>query len=271
MKKGFASRVLSPWPQWLLFPPLLSVAAWAVAAAAAPNPCGGSGRAPYAEIDSLYLHRNIPGHLDSDLRLIARALRHSQDNPALLWREGRALVRQGEERPSTKERRADFSRARDILTASVRGAHQCPQAHYWLGLSLGLLGREDGLIKSAFLVAPLKRQMEEAIRLDPLDGRPHRVLGELYESLPQMLGGGHGKALSEFQTAARLSPRDSSARLALAQAYRRRGMRSQARAELESIVQEKNPLDPAEYADDLKEARELLLENNASPGGKRSP
>ena len=231
----------------------------AAVAPAASDPCGDLGRAPYAGIDSLYLHRNIPGRLDGDLRLIARALRHGPDNPALLWREGRALVRRGEASPSVKQRRADFSRARDILSASVRDAPRCPQAHYWLGLSLGLLGREDGLIKSAFLIAPLKRQMKAVIRLDPRDGRPHRVLGELYESLPRMLGGGLGKALGEFQTAASLSPRDSSARLALAQAYRRRGMRAQARAELESIVQEKNPLDPAEYADDLKEARKLLL------------
>lgn len=240
-------------------------------ATAAHNPCDGSDSSPYATIDSLYLHRDVPGRLDSDLRLIARALHHSPENPALLWREGRALVRQGEERLSAKERRADFSRARAVLSASVRGAPRCPQAHYWLGLALGLLGREDGLIKSAFLVSPLKRQMKEAIRLDPRDGRPHRVLGELYESLPRMLGGGHGKALREFQKAAKLSPRDSSARLALAQAYRRRGMRAQARVELESIIQEKNPADPAEYADDLKEARKLLLENSGgAPGSLRN-
>ncbi len=124
---------------------------------------------------------------------------------------------------------------------------------------MGLLGREDGLLKSAFLVAPMKRELAAAIRLDPQDGRPHRILGEIFESLPRMLGGGKRRALDEFKESIQLSPRDCSARLALARTYLNRGKPSQARIQLQAVVDEKNPEDPAEYPEDLKEAQKLLL------------
>ncbi len=236
----------------------LGLAAALLVPAAVPARPTVISSATLAQIDYLYFHRHQGRNLDANAELVEGLLAEQPADPGLLWRMGRALVRQGERQDKKKERVKYFERAEGLLRKAVGLAPKDTEAHFWLGLSLGKQGQSKGILKSLGMVKPLMREMETVIALDPGHGGAHHVLGEMYRQLPGFFGGDKRKAVAELETALKLTPNYTAHYPALAEAYLEIKRKDKAVETLKRIFDVKNPEDPGEYDDNLKDAREML-------------
>jgi tetratricopeptide (TPR) repeat protein len=91
---------------------------------------------------------------------------------------------------------------------------------YLRGLCRGKLGEMQGLWSSLSMIRPLKKDFQNAVRLDPAvsEGGPHRALGKLYLELPGLLGGNVDKSVDHLKQAVRLGPKFADNYLFLADA-----------------------------------------------------
>ncbi len=235
-----------------------AAAACALALVCAAPPARAAGPEPkLSKIDALYFHRNEKGKLDECLTELDAALRETPDDPKLLWRQGRALMRQGEQKDKKKDKLALFEQARAALEKSIAKDPNDPEAHFWLGVTLGRWGQARGMLKSLAMVSPLKKEMAQTLRLDPKHGGAHHVLGELYNQLPGFAGGDKKRALSEYEQALKLSPDYSANYASLAEAYVKAGRKADAKAVVDRCLALKSSADPAELADDQADCRGL--------------
>ncbi len=239
----------------------LAAGALAVMCAAGPAaaPVAGAAAADIlAEADRLYLHRDQGSNLTAAVTLLEERLRVADADPQVLWRLGRCLVRQGEQRVDRAGKLAAYDRAESLLRRAVDLDPRAASAHYWFGIAMGRRGETRGILRSLFLVGPLRREMHAVLELDPKHGGAHHVLGEMLRELPAFAGGDKKAAARELETAARLEPDEAAHFTALAQAYLDLGRRAQARAALEHVFTIRSPVDPGEYVEDVLEAREML-------------
>jgi tetratricopeptide (TPR) repeat protein len=207
------------------------------------------------EADSLYWNRNQNGNLERSIALLESQPGNQPEN---LWRLGRSLVRLGEKKVSKHEKIEIFSRAESLLRQAVTLEPQSPQAHCWLGIAMGRRGEARGILRSLFLIGPLKREMREVLKLDPKHAWAHHVLGEMLFQIPIFAGGSKKGAVRELEMSASSEPDGASHFTALAKAYLAVGKRDQARTALEHVFTIKTPADPAEYDEDVRDAREML-------------
>ena len=211
-----------------------------------------------AEADRLYLHRDQGSNLAAAVALLEERLRVADADPQALWRLGRCLVRQGELRADRAGKLAVYDRAESLLRRAVDLAPREADAHYWFGIAMGRRGETRGILRSLFLIGPLRREMRTVLGLDPKHGGAHHVLGEMLREIPVFAGGDKKAAARELEIAARLEPDEAAHFTALAQDYLDLGRPDQARAVLEHVFTIRSPADPGEYAEDVLDAREML-------------
>ncbi|MFA6004608.1 MAG: hypothetical protein WC881_11135, partial [Elusimicrobiota bacterium] len=120
-----------------------------------------------AEADRLYLYRHQGANLEAAISLLEAQLRAAPSDPAWLWRLGRSLVRQGERQAGKKERLVLYGRAEGLLRQAVALSPSDAQAHFWLGLAMGRRGQARGILRSLFLIGPLRQEMSTVLALDP--------------------------------------------------------------------------------------------------------
>jgi tetratricopeptide (TPR) repeat protein len=210
------------------------------------------------EADRLYWHRDQGKNLEEGVKRLEELLKERPDDPALLWRRGRGLVRLGEQAESKKEKLKVYEDAEACLKRAVELGPKDADAHYWLGVAMGRRGQTRGVLKSLFLVGPIRAEMRETILLDPKHGGAHHLLGEILMELPGFAGGSKKKALREFEEAARLWPDFAVNLVSLSEAYAALGRKDEARQALRKVLEIKEPVDPAEYPENAKDAREEL-------------
>ncbi|HAH06582.1 MAG TPA: hypothetical protein DCM05_08655 [Elusimicrobia bacterium] len=216
--------------------------------------------ADLGEADRLYLHRHQGSNLESALSLLEGRLSAAPDDAGTRWRLCRALVRLGERRQGRTERRALFEKARAHAERALELDEKCAEAHYWWGVAAGRVGQERGMLRSLFLVGPIKASMRRALELDPSMGPAHMVLGEILRQLPGFAGGSNKGAAAELEAAVKASPNYTAAYPSLAEAYLALGEKEKARGALRAALEVGEPEDPGEHDENLADARRLLAE-----------
>jgi tetratricopeptide (TPR) repeat protein len=212
-----------------------------------------ASEAPYLEADRLYFHRNEPGSLARS-RSLLEAL---PEEAGSLWRLGRLWIRLGE-RAAGRERAACFEKAKGLLDRARKADPSCAQAWYWWGVAAGRWGQEKGMMKSVFLVGPIRRSMRRALELDRGHGGAHLVLGEMLRRLPGVAGGSRKAALEELEAAVRLWPDYLPAWISLAEAQAEAGLKEAARGSLERALEVASPADPGEFDENRAEAGRMM-------------
>ena len=217
----------------------------------APAP-GADSR--WSEIDRLYLHRQEGKNLELSVEKLDDLIKAKADAPAL-WRLGRGLVAVASAKQGKAEKVAAFKRAEAPLRQAVKLAPGDAQAHYWLARQMAGLNAE---LRTLGLAKAMKKELEAALRADPAHAASHRTYGELLRQLPGVFGGDKKKAVKEIEEALRLSPNDTAAYPALAEAYLDVKEKDKAVAALKKVFAVKDPADPASCERDLEDARAQL-------------
>lgn len=212
----------------------------------------------FSEIDRLYFNRHRDGNLARSVEILEKRLKDSPRDAQALWRLGRSLIRQGEREAGREAKLALFDRAQEVIGRAIELDGDDPSAHFWHGLALGRKGEARGVMKSLFMIGPLKKRMRRVLQLDPGHGGAHHVLGRMYYRLPAVAGGSNKKAAAELETALRLTPGFTAHYPALAEVYMAQGRKAEAARVLKAFFEVKEPSDPAVYGEHLAEVRALL-------------
>ena len=211
------------------------------------------------EVDRLYFHRDQGKNLADSISELDGLIKNGGGPPAeFYWRRCRSIFRRGEKREKKADKLADFVLAGQDCAKSVELNPYDADAHFFYGVVMGKRGETQGILKSLFLIKPIKTEMNAALRLDPNYGGAYRVLGEILWQVPGFAGGDKKEALEKFQAAVRLTPNYTANYQPLAEAYVYLGRKDDAIKTLKAVAEIKDPADPAEYPDDLADARKRL-------------
>jgi tetratricopeptide (TPR) repeat protein len=210
------------------------------------------------EVDLLYLERDQPPKAELALELLRKELSTNPDNDEALWRMSRALKWEGDQRQESSEKIALYQQAADTAKKGIEANPKSVGAHFWHGVALGKIGETRGVLRSLFLVAPIKKEMETVISLDPNNDGAHLVLGVMYRKLPGFVGGSNNRSIEELEKSIALKPLGTLHRLELARTYLEEKKTDKAKEALRSILEIDQPYDPVEARRDRREAEEIL-------------
>jgi tetratricopeptide (TPR) repeat protein len=133
--------------------------------------------------------------------------------------------------------------------------------NYWFALNAGKYGKLHGILRSLFLVKPMKTACNKVISQDPSyeDGAALTILGAIEFEVP---GGDLDMTISYCKRALKYDPDGISPNLYLAKAYNKQKKYDLAKERLEHLIAKAKP-DTKDEQKDVAEAKELLEEVNA--------
>src|SRR5882672_7944248 len=153
---------------------------------------------------------------------------------------------------------------RPLLTQAAQAAEIAPRnarAHFWYATNAGRWGQTKGVMRSLFLLPEVKRGMETALDLDPGYPPAYVLAGTVYYEVPGLFGGDLEKSERLFRKGLEVDARLTGLRVGLARTLIKRGRIPEARRELQAVLDEKTPSNPADWTlKDAPEARRLLAE-----------
>lgn len=205
-------------------------------------------------------YQEDPTRIDRARDLLEAAVaKGANDLPALLTLT-RAWFLYGEERAQTPEARiAAYERARDLAKRATDLAPKDADAHLWYAITLGSWSNAKGLLHSALALRNLRKEVDVVLQLDPKNIEAHIMAGSIDRELPVLLGGDRRESEEHFKTAQRLDPRLTGVRIELAQLYINMGRYAEARQQLQSVLNEKNPTDrPRWTLKEVPRAKQML-------------
>jgi tetratricopeptide (TPR) repeat protein len=193
--------------------------------------------------------------------LYHKAIGQMDNKYEAFWRLSRILYYIGEHTEKKKEKKSIFSQGVYYAERAIELEPEKPDGHYWHGVNNGKYGETRGVLKSLFLVKPIKQAMNKVIELDRSyeDGGADRVLGRVFFKLPGFAGGSKEKSLEHLLKSKEYGPNDAVTRIYLAETYLELDEIDKAKQELNDVLN----LEPdsrwiVAVEENQKVARELL-------------
>jgi tetratricopeptide (TPR) repeat protein len=235
----------------------LGLATW-LAFAAAGSAAAQSPLAAELEAFATRYHEN-PARLDTLRDGLEQAVR---DDPRLanLLALARVSFIWAEVRATTPEQKLTaYDRGREAARRAVALAPRSALAHLWYGINTGRWGQTRGLARSLFLLPTVREEVRVTLELDPGLVPAYALAGTVYAEVPGALGGDLSRAEAMFRAGLALDPRFTSLRVGLAKVLVRTSRLAEARRELDAVLAETAPTNPADWAmRDSRDARALL-------------
>lgn len=201
------------------------------------NAAEDSSAALLKQADAAYAGRENIDQAKAALNLYEKAI---AADPALVeahWKGARAAWWVGDHVAKRSEKLALFQKGIDLAKQGVALDSASVQSHFWLGGNYGSFGEAKGVLKSLFLLKPIRKEMEEVIRLDDkyLGGGGYRVLGVVDYKVPGFAGGNTKRSLERLQKALSIDPNEPFTHFHLAEYYKVTGNKAKAREHLQII------------------------------------
>jgi tetratricopeptide (TPR) repeat protein len=138
-----------------------------------------------------------------------------------------------------------------------------PEGYFWMAANMGALAESYGLRQGIRYRKPIKEALETVLRLNPAfeQGSADRALGRWYARVPGWLGGSRKLAEQHLRASLAYNAHSTASHYFLAEVLIDAGRRSEARAELQKVLDA--PVDPdwTPEGEEFKDkARKLLSE-----------
>jgi tetratricopeptide (TPR) repeat protein len=189
------------------------------------------------------------------------ALAAREDDYGASWRLARVLYWIGDHTADKAAKKQLFQQGIDHAKRAIEADPDKADGHFWLGVCYGVYGEAKGVLKSLFLVKPIKEEMRRVLEIDPAydRGGADRVLGRVYHEVPGIAGGSEKRSLEHLLKACEYGPRVGLNLLYLADTYISLDRIDDARQTLETILtMEPLPDLLPETAEERAQARERL-------------
>ena len=220
------------------------------------------------DADALYASRETLSSCEKSIELYEKMLSADPKNYDACWKTARSCKFLGDKYPSDS-RAAILEKGEKFSRRAIEISFDKVEGHFWLGVCLGRIGEERGVLNSLFLVGPIKDEMEKCLSVDPTYAGAHHVLGVLYRKAPgwPLSSGDMDKAQEHALLAVKYLPSSTLNHLGLAEVYIARDKNKEAKEQLNIVLT--LPLEPdraPEDKDDKARAQELLKEVNKKLG-----
>jgi tetratricopeptide (TPR) repeat protein len=213
-----------------------------------------------AELETLATrYHEAPARLDAIRSGLAQAVRQEPD--AETWIAfARACFLWGDVRARTvDEKLAAYAEGREAARHAIELAPRAPLAHLFYGINTGRWGQTKGVMRSLFLLPDVREAIQRTLELDPTLPQAYALAGNVDYEVPGMFGGSLERAEAHFQKGLGIDPHFTALRIGLAKVLRRQGRAAEARRELQAVLDETAPTNPAEWTmKDRAEARAML-------------
>jgi tetratricopeptide (TPR) repeat protein len=232
----------------------LAVAPVSTAAAQAPAPTPAqAARALIARYDQ------DPARLDRARDLLEAALTDERRLDTLITLSYVYFLLGEVRARSDDEKLAAYDRGRVLGKRAVELAPRDEEAHLWYAINTGRWGQTKGVLRSLFLLATVREEIETILELNPRSVRGRALAGNVLMEAPGFVGGDRRKAEEQFRRGIEHDPHFTAIRVDLARLLIAGGRHAEAREELTRVIEEKTPTSVADWnARDRPRARELL-------------
>lgn len=212
------------------------------------------------EADRLYADRANLASARRAADIWAAALATDSHDFDSAWKLARADYWLGGHAPQS-ERRTFLEQGIDAGRKALAAQPNRPEGHFWLAANMGTLAESFGTRQGLKYRKPVREELETVLRIDPAfqQGSADRALGRWYFKVPRLFGGGNKEAEAHLRAALRYNPNSTASHFFLAEVMLGDGRKSEARAELQQVIDA--PLDPDWTPEDreFKQKAERLL------------
>ena len=174
-----------------------------------------------------------------------------------LWR---AYYIWGDIRAMTEDQKlAAYDRGRAMAMRAIEIQPRNVQAHFWYALNTARWGQTKGIVRSLFLLSSVQEEIRMILQLDAQFTPVYALAGHVYAEVPGLFGGDLQKSEAMFRKGLEQDPRFTAMRVGLGKTLVKLGRLAEAQRELQAVLEEQTPSNPADWAlRDSKEAQELL-------------
>jgi len=138
-----------------------------------------------ADLDHLYAQRaQSPGIVDQLRRTIESELKEKPGSYELLWRMARVYMYMGDNAGSSGEKLRLYEQGKEYAEKAVAANQEGYEGYYYLGVLIGSVGQERGIMNSLFMVNPMKNALERCLAIDPERALAYNPLAQLYWKAP---------------------------------------------------------------------------------------
>jgi len=232
MKKGFS---------FFIFSLLLPLSQFSTYAAPNSGACSPEATNFLRQADTAYLNRLDAVQADLSLELYDKAASADGACAEALWKGSRAAWWVADHASSRSEKILTFQKGIDLSKKAVELAPQSAEAHFWLAGNYGSYGETKGVLKSLFLLKPIRQELRKVLEINPQydGGGAYRVLGVVDYKVPGFAGGSRKRALEELNKAAQIDPNNFFTRYYLAEYFYVSGNKGKAKEQLALLMARK--------------------------------
>lgn len=216
---------------------------------------------PLAKADKLFAARDQADSLKQALAMIEELRAKDQTNFEACWRLAKFKYYLADQETDSAKKTRLYEAAIEAAKKAVALDGNRVEGHFWLGACDGEYADLKGALSSIGLVKKIRQEFEAALAIDPLyeNGAAYLALGQMDLSLPRIFGGSDKRGLDRLEQGAQSAPTNIELKLALAEAYNKKGRKDDARKLLESIATTSDPArSPKELAELRDKARQQL-------------
>jgi tetratricopeptide (TPR) repeat protein len=210
--------------------------------------------------DALYADRANEASARRAAEMWAAELKNDPASFEAAWKLARTDYWLGGHAPQP-ERRKFLEAGIEAARAAIVLEPNRPEGHFWLAANMGTLAESFGLGAGLKYRGQVKQELETVLRLDPsfMNGSADRVLGRWYDRVPRLFGGSNDKAEAHLRASLKYDEHSTVSRYFLAELLLDEGRGSEARAELQKVLDAPiNPEWAPEDAEYKEKARALL-------------
>jgi hypothetical protein len=159
------------------------------------------------------------------------------------------------------QRRAVLEQGIDAARAAASAEPGRPEGPFWLAANMGALAESFGLRAGLKYRKPIKDALETVLRLEPAyqSGSADRALGRWYFRVPGLFGGSNKKAEAHLRASLQYDQDNTISHFFLAEVLLDEGRKSEARAELQKVIDAPFKPEWAPEDDDYRARARTLL------------
>jgi tetratricopeptide (TPR) repeat protein len=166
----------------------------------------------------------------------------------------------GDIRAATADQKlAAYDRGRQVAKRVIELEPRNVEARFWYALNTARWGQTKGVLRSLFLLPTVQEEINVILELDPKFTPVYALAGNILYEVPGLLGGDLKKAEEMFRKGLEQDPQFTAMRVGLGKTLLKLGRVSEAQRELQAVLEEKAPSNPADWKlRDVKEAQAFL-------------
>lgn len=205
-------------------------------------------------------YQENPAHLDALREGLEQAARAAPDVDTLI-----ALARVcfiwGDIRATTVEQKLEaYDRGRQAAWLAAERAPHSAAAHFWFATNTARWGQTKGVLRSLFPLPTVQHEISTILDLDAGFTAVYALAGYVYYEVPRIFGGDLDRAEQMFRRGLEQDPRFTGMRVGLGKTLVKKGRLAEARQELQAVLDERSPTNPADWTlKDVGAARALFV------------